>query len=317
MKILVTGAAGFIASHLVKKLLLTHSVIGIDNFDPFYSRAIKEENLKANLANNQFTFYEGDICDKALLNKIFDKHTIDLVIHLAAKAGVRPSMENPADYVKTNVEGTTTLLECMRLNNVKRIVFGSSSSVYGAETPTPFEERAELKSIISFYAQTKKTGEEIIELYHNVYGFSAVCLRFFTVYGPGQRPDLAIRKFVNAIENDQEITVYGDGTSGRDYTFVKDIVSGINSAMAYLLKENSIYEIFNLGNSNPVVLNTLISSIEKVLNKKAKKLYQDIPLGDVPITFADISKAKHLFNYQPKTTLIDGLTSFYNWYKKQ
>jgi UDP-glucuronate 4-epimerase len=261
MKIFITGAAGFIASHLSKKLLLSNEVIGIDNFDPFYDRSIKQVNIDRLSSEKNFVFYEGDIRNRSLLIQLFQEHKPELVIHLAAKAGVRPSMDNPVEYCSTNIEGTTVLLEAMRAKGIYNIIFGSSSSVYGENTPVPFQEKATLDSIISMYALTKKNGEELMRLYHDMYDFSVICLRFFTVYGEGQRPDLAIHKFVKSILNDEPIAVFGDGSTGRDYTYVQDIVSGIGAAVDYLNNNKPIFEIINLGNTNPVLLNDLINRL--------------------------------------------------------
>jgi UDP-glucuronate 4-epimerase len=317
MKIFITGAAGFIASHLSKKLLLSNEVIGIDNFDPFYDRSIKQVNIDRLSSEKNFVFYEGDIRNRSLLIQLFQEHKPELVIHLAAKAGVRPSMDNPVEYCSTNIEGTTVLLEAMRAKGIYNIIFGSSSSVYGENTPVPFQEKATLDSIISMYALTKKNGEELMRLYHDMYDFSVICLRFFTVYGEGQRPDLAIHKFVKSILNDEPIAVFGDGSTGRDYTYVQDIVSGIGAAVDYLNNNKPIFEIINLGNSNPVLLSDLINRLETILDKKAIKIFKEMPIGDVPITFANISKAKNLLGYQPKVSLNQGLVAFCNWFKKQ
>ncbi len=318
MTILITGVAGFIGSNLADALTgqADVQIIGIDNFDNFYPRSIKETNLAGLLPKSNFRFVEGDIRDTAAIDSIFQDNKIDIVIHLAAKAGVRPSMENPLNYISSNVEGTTNLLESMRRNGVNKMVFASSSSVYGENEKIPFSEADAIDRIISIYAATKLSGEKITKVYHDVYGFSIVNLRFFTVYGERQRPDLAIHKFFKSILNDEPITVYGDGSTSRDYTYVKDIVSGIIASQNYVLHHDHCYEVLNLGNNDPVKLSDLISHIEKVTGRKAYLEHKPIPTGDVPRTYADITKAQQLLGYSPATHIEEGLKAFFSWYEK-
>lgn len=318
MRILITGAAGFIGSNLGDMLTDQRDVqvVGIDNFDPFYDRKIKENNLAGLKAKSNFQFLECDICDEKAMNELFGNNKIDLVIHLAAKAGVRPSMENPLEYVRVNVQGTTNILEAMRKNGVRKMVFASSSSVYGANEKVPFNEEDSLEKIISIYAATKLSCEKMNKVYSDVYGFSILNLRFFTVYGERQRPDLAIHKFFKSILANEPITVYGDGDSSRDYTYVRDIVTGIEAAVKYVLQKDSCYEIVNVGNNNPVNLLDLIAHIEKVTGRKALLEYNPMPMGDVPRTYADINKANKLLGYVPSTNIGDGLSRFYAWYQK-
>lgn len=315
MKIIVTGAAGFIGSHLCERLLKEgHSVIGIDNFDPFYSRKIKEANLQNSLISNNFKFYELDI---SLLQEFKDlkNESFDMFIHLAAKAGVRPSIENPELYLKNNIQGTLNVLEFMKQSGCKKLVFASSSSVYGNNTKLPFEEDDITEHQISPYAVTKKSCELFNYNYHKLYSFDIVNLRFFTVYGPRQRPDLAIYKFVNKMLSNESIDVYGVGNSSRDYTYVDDIIEGIIGAVNYNISHNNVFEIVNLGNSKPISLIELIKKIEIILECNADLHYKEMQEGDVDITFSNISKAERLFGYKPMTTLDQGLRKFINWIK--
>lgn len=313
MKIIVTGAAGFIGSHLCERLLKEgHSVIGIDNFDPFYSRKIKEANLQNSLINNNFKFYELDI---SLLQEFKDlkNESFDMFIHLAAKAGVRPSIENPELYLINNIQGTLNVLEFMKQSSCKKLVFASSSSVYGNNTKLPFEEDDITEHQISPYAVTKKSCELLNYNYHKLYNFDIINLRFFTVYGPRQRPDLAIYKFVNKMLSDESIDVYGVGNSSRDYTYIDDIIEGIIGAVNYNISHNNVFEIINLGNSKPISLIELIKKIEKILECNADLHYKEMQEGDVDITFSNISKAERLLGYKPMTTLDQGLRKFINW----
>lgn len=315
MKVFVTGAAGFIASHLISKLLDEgEEVVGIDNFDPFYDRSIKEFNIKHLNKSSKFSFYEGDLSDKNLLQKIFTDENIGPVVHLAAKAGVRPSLKNPTDYVKVNIESLVNLLDVMKEFDKKKFIFASSSSIYGKNSKIPFSEADITEKIISVYAASKISGESFTRMYHNLYDFSVINLRFFTVYGPSQRPDLAIHKFLKAAYLDEEITLFGDGSMARDYTYVEDTVAGIIGAIKRIsnLDEN-LYETFNLGNSTPISLKELIESIEEVTGKKIRKKCVEVPDGDVPITYADISRSKEFLGYSPETTLKDGLKKMYEW----
>lgn len=309
--ILVTGGAGFIGSNLINKLLKNenNSIICIDNFDTFYSPETKLKNIAPFLTNPQFTLVKEDIRDlPTLKNNIPEK--IDVIVHLAAKAGVRPSIENPSIYQEVNVIGTQNMLEIARIHNVKQFVFGSSSSVYGENPDVPWKEDNKELMPISPYASTKFSGEMIGHVYSHLYGIRFIALRFFTVYGPGQRPDLAIHKFFKSILSNNPITMYGEGNTSRDYTFVDDITEGIVSAMNY---QKTLFEIINLGNNSPVSLKQLIYLIEQAAGKSA--LIHKMPLqpGDVSKTFADISKAKKLLAYAPTTTLETGLKKFYEW----
>jgi UDP-glucuronate 4-epimerase len=311
MKILITGGAGFIGSHVVDMLLEKgHEVTVIDNFDPFYDLRIKARNLeKANDYNN-FKMYREDILNKDKLVEIFAAANFELIIHLAAKAGVRPSIEDPRGYYKTNVEGTLNLLEECKRVGIKKFIFASSSSVYGNNRKVPFSEIDNVDYPISPYAATKKAGELLCHNYHHLYGIDIFCLRFFTVYGPRQRPDLAIYKFFNLIEQNKPIPVFGDGSTRRDYTYIDDILDGILKSIEHLKG----YEIINLGESRTVKLSDLIALIEKVSGKTVRKEYFPMQPGDVIQTYADISKAKKLLGYDPKTDLESGLKRFYEWF---
>lgn len=310
--ILVTGCAGFIGSSLAEKLVgQGHQVTGLDNFDPFYPRAAKEANLSSLLPSNQFIFIEADITEQNAFDKI--TQPIDLVVHLAAKTGVRPSIENAAAYIRTNVTGTNNLLQWMKSREINKLVFASSSSVYGNNEKVPFLESDNVDHPISPYAATKKACELLNYTYHHLYDFDILNLRFFTVYGPRQRPDLAIRKFVEQIKKDQPVTVYGNGQSGRDYTFIDDITDGICAAIKYVESNQGVYEIINIGNSNPVKLLDLVETIYGLLNKKPQIKFEPMQSGDVDFTFAGIEKAKNLLGYSPSTTLSDGLRKFINW----
>ena len=319
MQILITGGAGFIGSTLADKLLklstsfqnnINNKIIIIDNFNDYYSPELKDLNIKHNLANPDYKLYRGDICDRNLVNKIFKNHEINCVIHIAARAGVRPSLEDPLEYVRSNIEGTINILEAMRKHNVKKIVFASSSSVYGNCKAEKFTEDLKVTEPISPYAATKSACEQFLYTYSKLYDMQALCLRFFTVYGPRQRPDLAIRKFIELIEQDKPIPVYGDGTTMRDYTYIDDIVNGIMSAIDY---DKTPYEIINLGGGSPVTLNEMITTIEKVMGKKAKIERLPMQPGDVDRTVSDITKARLLLNYNPQTTFEEGIRKFIEW----
>jgi UDP-glucuronate 4-epimerase len=311
-RILITGAAGFIGSNLTDELLKNDfRVMGIDNFDPFYGREIKEANISGALRNSTFTFREGDIRDNEFLNRCFSGFEPDLVIHLAAKAGVRPSISDPGAYFDVNVNGTLNLLEVMRKKKTGRMLFASSSSVYGNNKKIPFSESDNVDYPISPYAASKKAGELLCHTYHHLYGMDIFCLRFFTVYGPRQRCDLAINKFTRALMNSETITLYGDGTTSRDYTFITDIVQGIKKAIE---KVNG-FDIFNFGESNAVSLTRLVSLLEENTGKKA--VLKTLPLqeGDVIQTFADISKAKGILGYNPVIGIEIGIEKYVEWYK--
>jgi len=310
-KILVTGVAGFIGSHLGERLIREgHTVIGIDNFDPFYPRKYKDENLKQLKNTDSFTLVEGDIRDRAALQNIFKNSDIDLVIHLAAKAGVRPSMSQIAEYYDVNMNGTGNLLECMRLHHVSKLVFGSSSSVYGNNVKVPFSEADPVDHPISPYAATKRSGELVCDVYHHLYNFDITCLRFFTVFGPRQRPDLAIHKFARLIDEGSPIPFFGDGSTARDYTYIDDIVDGIFCAMQNL----DGCKIFNLGESRVITLERMVRALETLLGKKAFLNKLPPQPGDVEITYADISRAKKGLGYNPTYDFETGLKRFIEWY---
>lgn len=317
--ILVTGGAGFIGSHVCEALVRRgETVIALDNYNDFYDPAIKRRNMEAveNTAassTGSLTTVEADIRDTVLLDALFAQLSIDAVIHLAAYAGVRPSIEDPRLYADVNVTGTVNILETMRRHHVKRHVFASSSSVYGNNQKIPFSESDPVDRAISPYAATKKAGEVISYTYHHLYGINTACLRFFTVYGPRQRPDLAINKFTRCIEEGKEITLYGDGTTERDYTYIDDIVAGVLKALEWTSAGESRYDIFNLGNSSPVALALLVSSIEETVGKKARLTHLPIPPGDVERTYADVSHSKTVLAYEPTTPLAQGLKEFYRW----
>lgn len=308
--ILVTGGAGFIASNLINKLLETgiYKVVSLDNFDSFYSREIKEFNIKPFIDHPDFYFKEGDILDNDILESFGN---IDVIIHLAAKAGVRPSIVDPIQYQKVNEAGTLNLLEYAKKKKINRFIFASSSSVYGVNENVPWNEEDKLLTPISPYAATKLSGEMMGHVYSHLFNINFIALRFFTVYGPGQRPDLAIHKFFQLIQNERPIDVYGDGSTFRDYTYIEDIVAGIMASISY--SKSNKFEIINLGNNNTIKLKDLITSIETVMNKKAQINYLPEQPGDVPKTYANISKAQHLLNYNPKTEISEGLTCFYEW----
>jgi len=311
MSILVTGGAGFIGSHLIDKLLEEgHSVICLDNFDPYYDPQLKRKNIRHNLGNKNFKLIEADVRDKKALRKIFEESDIEKVVHLAAKVGVRPSIKEAALYEDVNVRGTLNLLELSREFAVENFIFGSSSSVYGNTGKVPFGED-DVPKPISPYGASKRSGELLCHVYGSLYSIPITCLRFFTVYGPRQRPDMAIHKFTRLIDQGKEIEIYGDGTSKRDYTYVEDIVNGIISA----LERKFSFEIFNLGSSRTVELNALISLIEEELGKRARVRRLPAQLGDMPITHANISKARKLLGYKPRISFEEGIKAFVRWYK--
>jgi UDP-glucuronate 4-epimerase len=315
MTILITGVAGFIGSHLADRLLGEgHSVVGIDNFDPFYPRGDKEENLRSACQHERFTLVEADIRrqeDLALLTA--DLEGCDAIAHLAAKAGVRPSLADPAGYHETNVVGTANVLELARELGVKQFVFASSSSVYGVNPNVPWSETDKVLLPISPYASTKVSAELMGHVYSHLYGIRFIALRFFTVYGPRQRPDLAICKFSRRILNGEAIDIFGDGSTRRDYTFVDDTVSGIVAALSY---DRSPYEIINLGNDRTVPLRELLDLLERVLGRPAVRSPQPEQPGDVPQTWADISKARELLGYDPSVTIEEGVARFADWMKR-
>ena len=313
MKILVTGGAGFIGSHTVERLIRDEAgqITIIDSLNDYYNPTIKRENLRA--LGPKVTFCEGDIYDSRFVAKVFDEGHFDAVIHLAARAGVRPSIEQPELYIDTNIKGTFHLLEAARRTGVKHFVFASSSSVYGVNKKVPFAEADPILQTISPYAMTKMAGEQMCSNYSHLYGIKTVALRFFTVYGPRQRPDLAISKFSRLIEDGKPIDKFGDGSTARDYTFVNDIVDGIVGALNY--RSGPICDIINLGGSQTVTLNELIATIEKAIGKKA--IINPLPEqpGDVPLTSADVSKAKALLGFKPATTIAQGVPAYVDWFR--
>ena len=314
--ILVTGGAGFIGSHLIEKLLPQgHSVVCIDNYDPFYSKHLKETNLSTLFHSSNFVFYEGDIRDKDFMEGVFAKHKIDVVVHLAAKAGVRPSVQDPVSYFDVNVNGTIHLMEAMNRHGVKKLVNASSSSIYGNNRKIPYAEIDSVDFPVSPYAASKKSSELITYTYHHLYQMDVVNLRFFTVYGPRQRPDLAIHKFFRHLYEGKAIEMYGDGSTSRDYTFVEDTVQGITSAITWITCQNGVYEIINLGNHTPVKLTELIAIIEKVTGKSFNIQHMPMQPGDVDITYADIQKASKLLEYKPETSIENGLIRFKLWFE--
>lgn len=316
MNILVTGCAGFIGSHLCEALLKdNHTIIGIDNFDNYYNKAIKEDNLSNFINNKQFNLYELDIREREDILNI--KEDINFIIHIAAKAGVRPSIEDPAGYIKTNIVGTENILELMRIREIKKMIFASSSSVYGNHPETPFNEEMDVNSPISPYAFTKKACELLNHTYHHLYDIDIINLRFFTVFGPRQRPDLAINKFARLISQGKDIPMYGDGNTSRDYTFISDIIDGIMKSFIYLNSNNKIFEILNLGNNTPILLKEMISTIAEELGKKFTIKKYEMQPGDVNKTLANIEKAKQLIGYNPKTSFREGIRSFINWSRKK
>jgi UDP-glucuronate 4-epimerase len=311
--ILVTGGAGFIGSHLVDHLLAGGGwrVTVVDDFNDFYAPALKRANVGRHVDDERFRLAEADIRDRAALERVFDGAEFDCVVHLAARAGVRPSLSEPLLYVETNVAGTLHLLELARARRVRQFVFGSSSSVYGVNAKVPFAEEDPIRQPISPYAATKAAGEHLCHAYSHLYGVRCVALRFFTVYGPRQRPDLAIHKFARLISEGRPIPVFGDGTTRRDYTYVDDIIAGVRAAMDY---DASAFEAINLGESRTVELRELIALLEKELGREAVIDRQPAQPGDVPQTFADISKARRLLGYDPRTQIEDGLRRFVEWF---
>jgi UDP-glucuronate 4-epimerase len=314
-QLLVTGAAGFIGSHVCGAALAAgHQVVGLDNFDPFYARALKEKGL-ATLTNHAgFTFVEGDIRDGDAVDTALDG--VDVVLHLAARAGVRPSIESPELYTSINVDGTVTLLERCYRRGLRRFVFGSSSSVYGDATPVPFREDAAAVDPISPYAATKRAGELLCRVYTHLHDFRIASLRFFTVYGPRQRPDLAIHKFTRLIAEGRPIPQYGDGSTERDYTHADDIVRGVLGAVRWVEADGPAYEIFNLGESQTVRLDRLIALIAEALGMEP--VIERLPMqpGDVRCTYADIGKARRVLGYDPRVSIDDGIPRFVRWYQE-
>lgn len=313
-RILVTGGAGFIGSHLVDSLLTEVGchVTVVDDLNDFYSPDIKRANLQRARGHEGFEFCEIDIRNYEALREVFDTREFDCIVHLAARAGVRPSLCQPKLYAETNIDGTLNLLELARDFEIKQFVFGSSSSVYGINSKIPFSEDDRIHQPISPYAATKAAGELLCHTYSHLFNIRTVCLRFFTVYGARQRPDLAIHKFTKLITEGREIQVFGDGSTRRDYTFIDDIIQGVRSAIGY---DKSMHEVFNLGESETTELSHLIELLEENLGMKAMIDRQPMQPGDVPLTFADISKARRLLGYDPKTKIEHGIPKFVEWFR--
>ncbi len=312
MKALITGAAGFIGSHLSERLLGDGwIVVGVDNFDDFYDPQIKRRNINDCLKNKKFQLIEADIRDGAAMDKTVGD-SVEIIVHLAALAGVRPSIAQPLLYADVNVNGTMVLLEAAKKHKVGNFIFGSSSSIYGNNEKVPFSENDNVDFPISPYAATKKAGELICHTYHHLYGIHITCLRFFTVYGPRQRPDLAIHKFAKLIEQNKPIPVYGDGTMMRDFTYIDDIIDGTVAA----IDKCEGFNIYNLGESRPITVNDLVTEIENALGKKAIREYVPPQPGDVERTYADITKAAEEIGYKPSTNIQTGLKNFATWLRK-
>lgn len=316
-RVLLTGGAGFIGSHVAEALLIHGYQLSIvDNLDNFYDPGRKKDNLVQVRGAGEFEFFEVDICDVGSLREAMHSVRPDIIIHLAARAGVRPSIEQPSLYERVNVAGTVNLLELARELHVQRVIFGSSSSVYGATNRIPFSEDDPVLHPISPYAATKLAGELMGYTYASLYGINILCLRFFTVYGPRQRPDLAIHKFTALMEAGRSIPIYGDGSMGRDYTYVDDIVAGILSSLDYRFPLAGVpFDVFNLGNSRPVKLAELIEYLEAVTGRAAIRDCKPLQPGDVPLTFANIDKASRLLGYRPQTRMENGLKKFVAWYR--
>ena len=311
-RIFITGAAGFIGSNLTDTLLeYGYKVMGIDNFDPFYKRSIKEHNIKNALQNPDYQFVEGDVRDHDFINGCYLSFKPDIIVHLAAKAGVRPSLEDPEAYYDVNVMGTLNLLEMMKNNNISKMIFASSSSVYGNNKKVPFSETDNVDFPISPYAATKKAGELLCHTFHHLYDLDIFCMRFFTVYGPRQRPDLAIHKFTKGILNGETISFFGNGSTYRDYTHIDDIIQGLMGA----IKKIKGFEIFNLGESNRISLSDLVKILEKYTGKKAFLNHLPAQEGDVFQTYADISKAKAYLEYNPVVSIENGIRNYIEWFR--
>jgi len=313
-KILVTGGAGVIGSHLCEKLLENdYKVICLDNFNNYYDPRIKEDNIAESLKNKNFALVKGDILDKESLENIFSKDNIHKIVHLAAIAGVRPSLMKPQKYIDVDIKGTVNLLEMAKEYRIKQFIFGSSSSIYGINSKIPFSEEGMADLQISPYATAKRCAELYCATYHYLYGIPVTILRIFTVYGPRQRPDMAIHKFSRLISQGKSISMFGDGKSERDYTYIDDIVNGILKSMHKICK----FEIFNLGNSKTIKLRELIKLIADRFEVKPKIQQFPVQLGDVPITYADISKTKRMLGYKPSTPIEEGIEKFVKWYLKK
>lgn len=312
MNLLITGGAGFIGSHLIERLLTgDHTILCIDNFNDYYDPVVKKRNLSRVESNEKFQLVAGDILDEPLLKSIFNDHRFDAVVHLAARAGVRPSVEQPKLYQEVNVRGTLNLLDLAKDYGVKKFIMASSSSVYGNNQKVPFSETDYVDNPISPYAATKKACELLGYTYYSLYDMSVSCLRFFTVYGPRQRPDMAIHKFTKQIDQEQPIQIYGDGSAKRDFTYISDIIDGLIGS----IERCDGYNIYNLGESRVVELMYLVELIETGLGKKAKIIKTSPQPGDVAITYADIAKARKELNYNPSVPIERGINDFIAWYQ--
>jgi UDP-glucuronate 4-epimerase len=331
MKLLVTGSAGFIGASLVSKLVMSDiQVIGVDNHNDYYDKSLKEDRCKLNILNKNYKHFKLDIKNLNKLREIFENETPSHVIHLAAQAGVRYSIKNPLSYVENNILGFYNILEMCRHNKIKHLVYASSSSVYGANTSIPFSVSQNVDHPLSFYAATKKANELMAHSYSHLFGLPTTGLRFFTVYGPWDRPDMALQKFAHAIMNNQSIDIYNNGNHSRDFTYIDDIVEGIFKIIQKPAKSNkkwsgdspdpsssrAPWRIYNIGNNKPVNLMKYIELLEEYLEKKAKKKFLPIQPGDVPDTYADISNLIEDYNYKPKTTVENGVLKFSEWFKK-
>ncbi len=311
--ILITGGAGFIGSHCALALEKeAYNIIIVDNFNDYYDPRLKKDRINILLKNTQFKLYKLSIDNYKKLRKVFENNKVDIILHQAAQAGVRYSIENPFVYQKSNIEGTLNILECAKEFKIKKLVYASSSSVYGNRVKTPFKESDNTDYPISLYAATKKATEALCYSYHSLYNIPMVGLRYFTVYGPWGRPDMALFGFTDKILKNKKIDIYGQGKMKRDFTYIDDIVGGIISA----IKTKLDYEIFNLGFGNPSKLMDFVETIEKNLNKKANKNFMPMQKGDVPITYADTTKAQKLLNFKPKTSMKEGVESFVGWYRE-
>jgi UDP-glucuronate 4-epimerase len=314
MNILVTGGAGFIGSHLVDRLLAEgHRVVCLDNFDDFYDPALKRRNLTDARKDSKFRLVMGDLREEGILKRILEEEKVEMVAHLAARAGVRPSIEQPLLYADVNIRGTLNLLEACKKYKIRRLVFASSSSVYGNNPKVPFAEDDPVDNPISPYAATKKAAELICHTYHHLYGMDIACLRYFTVYGPRQRPEMAIHQFSRLIHRGKKVSLFGDGSSRRDYTYVDDAIDG---TMGALFREHG-YEIYNIGESQTTSLSELVQLIEEQMGKRAQVEYLPAQPGDVERTYADIRKARDRLGYQPKINMREGISRFVRWYLEE
>lgn len=328
MKILITGTAGFIGSHLSKKLISQgHEIIGIDNINDYYDVSLKKDRLKF-IGEKHFTFYKINLEDYKAMDEVFTNEKPDIVINLAAQAGVRYSLENPMAYIESNIVGFTNILECSRHHKVQQLIYASSSSVYGANTTKPFSTSDNIDHPLSLYAATKKSNELMAHTYSHLYNLPTTGLRFFTVYGPWGRPDMALFKFTKAIVEDKEIDVYNHGNMMRDFTFVTDIVEAISRLVDHPAQPNpewsganpdpsssyAPYKVYNIGNNSPVRLMEFVEAIENKLGKEAKKNYMELQPGDVPETYANVDDLFKNINFKPETTIQDGVNQFVDWY---